>query len=427
MAHLLFLTALALIPLCCSAAPCWGADPVPRKNYPKTKFLSKFPTTATVVVSAGGSVTNAQMQCNTQVGRKGYCLIELRGVPSDIPIRITRSRTKLTSIAGVVITSSGKKTFVELNKKKLKHVAVSNLELMGHAASEVYGIVVSGNGLNGIVIEDCKIHDFDGRQNAHGIAVYGEGTKPIRNVLIRRNEVYDMRTGTSESIVVNGYVTRWAISENNVHDVNNIAIDAIGGEGTFKPIGPTGEASPNPSDAASFGFIEDNTVSRMSTKTNPGYNNKESWAAAIYVDGANNIMIRRNTVEDTPWAFDVGAENCVVTEHITVTDNSASGSFYGDFLSGGYTKVGYMDDSNIKCDPRTTKDNGEGHGNVRHLLVENNMFSSTGNREDKILTQFRTTCALILETGATAENEDGDGSATGDDNAVCTSCSRCTC
>ena len=37
-----------------------------------------------------------------------------------------------------------------------------------------------------------------------------------------------MRTGSSESIVINGNVQRWEISDNRVVNVNNIAIDAIG-------------------------------------------------------------------------------------------------------------------------------------------------------------------------------------------------------
>lgn len=58
--------------------------------------------------------------------------------------------------------------------------------------------------------------------------------------------------------MVNGNVYRWLISNNYVHDVNNISIDAIGGEGTLQSV--SSATAPLTNEAARAGFIEYNTV-----------------------------------------------------------------------------------------------------------------------------------------------------------------------
>lgn len=393
----------------------WGAEPVSNSLRPTTSFESNFPA-STVVVGAGESVQNAISNCDSIVGSSGYCTVLIQGNPSDGSINIDRSRTKLTASGSFDITSSGPVTFIAIDTPGVENVVVENLSLRGHTDSEVYGIFVSGNGLNNIIIRNNNIHDFDGTDNAHGIAVYGTGATPITNVMIELNEVYNMRTGSSESIVVNGNVFRWAIHDNYVHDVNNIAIDAIGGEGTLPPA--AGTNVPNPNDAARGGFIEANVVERMSTRTNPAYGSEESWAAAIYVDGARDILIKWNEVDATPWGYEVGAENCITTEDVTVIENKATNSFFGDFLAGGYSPGGYLNDNSIQCNPLNSNDDDEGHGNVQRITVEENEFLTTTGTEDNILVQFRTTFAIIIEPGVTPVNDDGDGSASGDENAI---------
>ncbi|CDF38078.1 unnamed protein product [Chondrus crispus] len=384
----------------------WGAETVSDSLRPRTAWESKFPG-MTVTVTAGQSVQSAISSCNGIVGSSGYCTVDIQGDPSDSSITISRSRTKLTSSTGAVITSSGAVTFIGIYSGK-KQVIIEKLSLRGHTASEVYGIFLSGGNINKVIIRENTIYDFDGTDNAHGIAVYGSGSTPIRNVLIEKNEVYSMRTGSSESIVVNGNVYRWAINDNYVHDVNNIAIDAIGGEGTLPP--SAGASGPHPDDAARGGFIEYNVVRRMSTATNSAYGNEESWAAGIYVDGARDIKIQLNEVYDAPWGYEVGAENCIITEDITVVDNFAEGSFYGDFLAGGYAAGGFETGA-YQCNPLSTQDADEGHGNVERITVQNNEFTTTGGTEDNVYVQKRTTLSIIAidEPGFSAVNPTGTG------------------
>ena len=101
-------------------------------------------------------------------------------------------------------------------------------------------------------------NNFDGRDapgrggNGFGIAVYGTDAKtPITDLIIDGNEVHHLKTGSSESLVVNGNVTNFRITHNVVHDNNNIGIDVIGFERT----------APDPAvDQARDGVVSGNLV-----------------------------------------------------------------------------------------------------------------------------------------------------------------------
>jgi hypothetical protein len=102
------------------------------------------------------------------------------------------------------------------------------------------GISVIGAGSHIELLKNNVHHieqTFDGRDapgrgaNGFGIAVYGTDAKtPISELVIDGNEVHHLKTGSSESLVVNGNVTNFRISHNVVHDNNNIGIDVIGFE-----------------------------------------------------------------------------------------------------------------------------------------------------------------------------------------------------
>ncbi len=176
---------------------------------------------------------------------------------------------------------------------------------------------------------------------------------------------------------------------------------------------------PGTYDAARLGWIEDNFVENLSTDGNPAYTDTTPWAAAIYVDGARQITIKNNVVVNAPWGYEVGAENCVVTRHIILTGNWATGSTFGDFLAGGYEKQGYLANTNLKCDPLSTTDNAdEGHGYVNRVTATSNQFSSTGVQVQIINPQYRVTETIIVDPNAQAVNTGNNGVAPGDQNAI---------
>ncbi|PID63809.1 MAG: hypothetical protein CSB44_00980 [Gammaproteobacteria bacterium] len=310
-------------------------------------------------------------------------------------------------------------------------VVVEGVDIRGYGAGNAYsfGIMIRGERIREVLIRNNRIHHFDSDADAHAIAVFGTGeteSDGIRDVVIDGNTVHDMRTGSSESIAVNGNVRRWVISSNTLRDINNIAIDAIGGEGTSPSrTNHSGRILPGIRDTARFGFIEGNVVENLSTVGNMAYGGEESWAAAIYIDGGRHVSIVDNIVRNAPWAFEVGAENCVESQHITIRGNAASGSHYGDLLIGGYAPGGFRENREIDCNPLQTLDANEGHGYVRHVTTGNNDFLSSDTLLSPVTLQFRTTHSIVAEPGVSPHNASGDGSAAGDDNAIRTSGTIC--
>jgi hypothetical protein len=125
-----------------------------------------------------------------------------------------------------------------------------------------------------IQIRNNKIHHIEHNgtwavgTDAHGIAVYGtSSTESINNLIIDGNELYAMKLGSSESLVVNGNVDGFQITGNTIHDNNNIGIDAIGFEGV----------SPDPAtDQARHGLIARNVVYQINSYGNPAYGTDRS-------------------------------------------------------------------------------------------------------------------------------------------------------
>jgi len=65
--------------------------------------------------------------------------------------------------------------------------------------------------------------------------------------VIDGNEVYDCDPAPSEALTLNGNVDGFQVTNNVVHDVNTIGIDAIGGERDIQPdqnLGEGGLATP---------------------------------------------------------------------------------------------------------------------------------------------------------------------------------------
>lgn len=400
----------------------WGATPLAETYRPARAWIERFSATPDIV--ANGSIADAIDSCDSVVGANGYCVIEVGENAGGLPLEIFRSNTKLVGKAGMTpLTSTKNGTFIYIGDDT-KRVVIEGLDIQGHSAGRrgIYGIIVEGKNIKNILIRNNRIHDFDSNSNAHGIAVYGTAVskkRAIANVIIEGNTIHDMRTGSSESIVVNGNVKKWEIRNNDIYDINNIAIDAIGGEGTSPArTDSDGRVLPGLLDAARYGFIEDNFVENMHTTDNPAYGNEESWAAAIYIDGGHHIQVKDNVVQNTAWGYEVGAENCMVSRQITMTGNSAEESVYGDLLLGGYAHKGFRADKSIDCDPENTVDANEGHGYVKYLTIKENLFNSAAPELDNVTLQYRTTHAIIIEPGVEPVNDQGNGSAPGDENAV---------
>jgi hypothetical protein len=116
-----------------------------------------------------------------------------------------------------------------------RYVAVQGFELRNYKTATLTrvpaGIYIRGASHH-IRIRNNKIHHIEHNGSvahdvdAHGIAVYGDNAAAaIHHLLIQGNELYALKLGSSEALVVNGNVNGFQIIGNKVHDNNNIGIE----------------------------------------------------------------------------------------------------------------------------------------------------------------------------------------------------------
>ena len=213
---------------------------------------------------------------------------------------------------------------------------IRNFHTAEHRLSPL-GISVIGAGSH-IELLNNNVHHieqtFEGRDapgrggNGFGIAVYGTDAKtPITDLVIDGNEVHHLKTGSSESLVVNGNVTNFRITHNVVHDNNNIGIDVIGFERT----------APAPAvDQARDGVVSGNLVYNITSKGNPAYRNEEN-SDGIYVDGGTRILIENNVMHDVDFGIELASEHKDrATSYIIARNNLIYHSHTAGISIGGY-------------------------------------------------------------------------------------------
>lgn len=214
-----------------------------------------------------------------------------------------------------------------------------------------------------IEIRNNKIQKITG-VSAMGITVYGtEPTRGISNLVIDGNEVFRVQAAPSEAIVLNGNVHDFHVTNNYVHHVNNIGIDFIGGEGR----------SPDPAtDFPRNGLVAGNRVTRAS------FRRGARDAAGIYVDGAENLVVERNTV----WRNDVGIEvnalqpsrvarGIIVRNNFVAGNNRAGISIGGSDFATGSVQDSSVTHNTLFRNDRTRSNSGE----IRVQYAINNTIS----------------------------------------------------
>jgi len=216
----------------------------------------------------------------------------------------------------------------------VSYVRIKDFEIRNYKSDSEFipiGILVEGSGER-IELRNNTIHGIEannlpsrGNADALGIAVYGRNPTPIRNVIIDGNELFGLKTGTSESLTVGGNVEGWQITNNAVHDNNFIGIDATG----YYVDGAE-------HDRARQGWIAGNTVYNLSSEKNQAL----TFAAAavgIYVDGGRNITVERNTVDANDGGIWLLSEHPgKSTSDVIVRNNLVRFNRDAGILVGGY-------------------------------------------------------------------------------------------
>ena len=218
-----------------------------------------------------------------------------------------------------------------INKNYIKIIGFELRNLITSNSSQFpAGIWIRGTSHH-IEIKDNTVHHIEQNANnagAHGIAVYGtNGSSSVNNIIIDDNEVRDCILGWSESLVLNGNVENFTVSNNIVHDNNNIAYDFIGYEGEC----------PNPQfDQARNGVVLGNIAYNIDSRGNPAYGNDAS-ADGFYVDGGRDIIIERNEAYDCNIGIELASEhkgkstNGVILRNNYVHHNTVVGIAIGGY------------------------------------------------------------------------------------------------
>jgi hypothetical protein len=263
-----------------------------------------------------------------------------------------------TGVGGEELVSIDSKSYVRVMGFEIRNLKKGGTPI---------GISISGGGAH-IEIRGNHVHHIENANgNAHGIAAYGSSATPISDLIVDGNEIDACKLGQSESMVLNGNVSGFIVSNNVVHDNDNIGIDFIGFEGT----GPSGQ------DQARNGHCFGNRVYNISSATNPTYGGERS-ADGIYVDGGRDIVIERNSADNCDIGFEIASEHGgKSTSGITVRNNFASRSHQGNIMAGGYASNKGSADS-IVIIGNTTWQGGDGEivlqHNCRNVVIKNNIL-----------------------------------------------------
>ena len=273
---------------------------------------------------------------------------------------------------GLVPSTSGIQGLINIVNQS--YISIQGLEIRNYQTSSASatpaGIWVSGSGSN-IQLLNNLVHNIvttsEATGSAFGIAVYGTSAPAsLDSVTISGNQVYSLKTGTSESVNVDGNVTNFVITNNVVHDNDNIGIDVIGFEGV----------SPDPAyDYARNGTVAGNTVYNISAINNPGEGNQYD-ANGIYVDGGSQVVIEGNLIHNVDIGIELASEHQGhVTSFVTARNNLVYWSNSVGITIGGYaSNVGGTDHCTIVNNTlfqNDTKSTGSGEFQIQYYATSN--------------------------------------------------------
>jgi hypothetical protein len=267
-----------------------------------------------------------------------------------------------------------------INIASQSYVIVKGLEIRNYKSTSrskvPVGIYVSGAGSN-LRFLNNHVHDIvtsatGCNANALGVAFYGtQAPASLNHITFSGNELDHLKTGCSESLTFNGNVDTFTVTNNLIHDNNNIGIDAIGFEGT----------SPNAAyDQARNGTISKNTVYNISSTGNPSYP-KNCWCSdGIYVDGGTNITVERNLIHNVDIGIEIASEHSGRTASYVIARNNLI--YFGNSAGvsiGGYAKtVGGTDHATI-VNNTLFKNDGQNTGSGEFQIqfhATNNVFKN---------------------------------------------------
>jgi hypothetical protein len=204
-------------------------------------------------------------------------------------------------IDGTGLTVSGTKGLITISGA-LSYITVKGFEIRNLSSSSGVpcGVWITGSG-TGVQILNNQIHNIvstsEKNGNGCGLFAYGTSQIPITKLVVSGNELYDLKTGNSETMTLNGNVTNFQVINNLIHDDDNIGIDIIGYEKT----GPTGY------DQAGWGVVSGNTIYNISGIGSAAEGNSYD-ADGLYCDGCAYTTFERNVIMQVDYGIETTSE-----------------------------------------------------------------------------------------------------------------------
>ncbi len=248
--------------------------------------------------------------------------ITLRNTAGEVPV-----------IDGTGLDAASQPGLIKLFDKN--YIVIKGFELRNLSSSNwAAGIWCSGTAHH-IEVRNNKIHDIvdpnpDG--GCHGVAFYGTNSNAaMHDIILDGNEIYSLQLKWSEACAFNGNVRDFTVSNNVIHDVDNIAYVFIGFEGECSGC-PNGENV----DRARNGHVYDNIAYNVDSKDNPPYKGERS-ADGFYVDGGMDIVLERNRAYQCNIGFEVTSEHGGKNaENVKVRNNFIYNNYVAGLSTGGY-------------------------------------------------------------------------------------------
>ena len=236
------------------------------------------------------------------------------------------------------------------------------------------GIIFYGPGSH-IVIKNNEVSESNAnipetKRLGHAINVTARKDKPMSYITIEGNHVHHNHTGNpnragayNEALTVLGNVKYFKIINNEVHDNDFIGVDVIGHQrGQFSVFGMN-----------KYGLVAGNKIYRNGVR--------KIWASALYVDGAENLIVENNLVYDN---FGLGitisqetpestTENVIVRNNVGWNNNR--GGMIGSANRGTVKNSVFV--HNVLGNSSTEADLFL--GNAIGWRIKNNIFSSEGS------------------------------------------------
>jgi Right handed beta helix region len=268
------------------------------------------------------------------------------------------------------------------------YIRIEGIEICNNITSSasVFNKGIQIEGTSGhIIVKKCKIYKIINNSNsesggANAIGVFGRNAStPIRDIIIDSCEVFNNKTCYSEAVSLDGNVDGFRITNNYIHDNNNIGILIAGYYGECSNCGND--------DQVRHGVISDNRVIRCSSCDNPAYKGDCS-AGGIYSDGGGKTIIERNIVSECDIGIEAGAElSKSVCDSITIRDNLITNCSIGGIFTGGYeTGLGWSQNVTIVNNTlykNDTQKSGSGEiliQKARDIMIKNNILYSTDQK-----------------------------------------------